>query len=238
LRGEGAVRQWGRGAVVLLAACVPTLPPLPIPVGLAESSIEAAASWSDSTRPVGYRDIRFRFQFRDENGSGGGRGRARLAAPDSIRFDLAGPLGAFRASAFVVGDSAIWTDSEDQIRKLVPSYPLFWAMLGIVLRPDPGSRVRGLADSQITAWQFSVDRDTVEYVREFGARPRLLAEVRQAGKVVGRVETKFGPDGPPISSRLTVPRPAARLDLTFSQNASAVPFAPETWHFPTPPGDR
>src|SRR3990170_8344948 len=113
----------------LAVACAPGLPPLPMPVGLAEGSAETAARWADSSRPADNRDLRFRFQFQDEDGAASGRGRARLGLPDSLRFDVAGPLGAGRASAFVVGDSAIWTEPEEEIRKLVPNYPLFWAML-------------------------------------------------------------------------------------------------------------
>lgn len=217
----------------LAVACAPGLPPLPMPVGLAEGSAETAARWADSSRPADNRDLRFRFQFQDEDGAASGRGRARLGLPDSLRFDVAGPLGAGRASAFVVGDSAIWTEPEEEIRKLVPNYPLFWAMLGIARAPEPGSQVRGLADEPVTAWQFVAGGDTVEYVREHGAKPRLIAEVRLDGRRVGRVETKFGPDGLPASSRLVVPRPAAKLNLTFYQNAKVSYFAPDTWLRPS-----
>ena len=211
--------------VPLLAACAPRLEPMPIPVGLAESSLEAANRWADSTRLNAPTDIRFRFRFDDA----GGRGRARFAPRDSIRFDVAGPLGMGRASAFIVGDSAIWTEPEEQIRKLVPNYPLFWAMLGIARRPEPGSTVRGFADQRITAWQFATGGDTVEYVLERGQETRLLAEVRQGGSRLGRVETRFGADGFPIASRLTVVKPRSRLDLTVQQHTKVTSFAPDIW---------
>jgi hypothetical protein len=76
----------------------------------------------------------------------------------------------------------------------------------------------------------------VEYVREAGAAGRLIAEVRQNGRRIGRVETKFGPDGFPASSRLVVTQRPAKLDLTFIQNQKAAAFAPETWTRPVPPG--
>ena len=160
----------------------------------------------------------------------------RLALPDSVRFDAVGALGVGRAAAFVVGDSALWAEPEKDVEKLVPSYPLFWAMLGVARPPAPGSNVRRFADGTLTAWQFSLGQDTVEYVRENGAVPRLLAEVRQAGKTLARVETKFGPDGLPTSSRLVVVRPPSRLDLTFYQNMKAAPFAPDIWTRPAPSG--
>ncbi|HEV8149327.1 MAG TPA: hypothetical protein VGP61_04000 [Gemmatimonadales bacterium] len=219
----------------LAGACGGGLAPLPIPTGLAPATLDVAARWADSTRPVEQRDIRFRWKFQDEHSSAGGRGRARLNPPDSLRFDVAGPLGSGHAAAFVAGDTALWAEPEEDVRKLVPNYPLFWAMLGIARSPVPGSVVRRFSDAAITAWQFAHGQDTVEYVRENGAAPRLLAEVRQGGKRLGRVETKLSPDGLAVSSRLTVVHPASRLDLTFYQNVKARPFAPDTWTRPAPP---
>ena len=209
----------------LLAACAPRLEPMPVPVGLAESSPDVAIRWADSTRLSTPTDIRFRFSSPD----GGGRGRARLAPADSIRFDVRGPLGIGRASAFIVGDTAVWTEPEEQIRKLVPNYPLFWAMLGVARRPQPGSTVRGFSDERVTAWQFANGADTVEYVLERGTPTRLLAEVRQSGNRLGRVETRFGPDGFPATSRLTVEKPRSRLDLTVQQHTKVASFAADTW---------
>jgi hypothetical protein len=203
--------------------------PLPIPAGLAPATREAANAWARTTLPAENREIRFRFKFQNEEGSAGGRGRARLALPDSVRFDVVGALGAGRAAAFVVGDTALWADPKEDVQKLVPNYPLFWAMLGVAREPGPGATVRKTADGTITAWQFVSGGDTLEYVRETGPGNRLIAEVRQGGNRLGRVETKFGPDGLPATSRLLVRRPVAKLDLTFYKNEKARPFAPDTW---------
>jgi hypothetical protein len=134
----------------------------------------------------------------------------------------------------VAGDTSIWAEPEEDVRKLVPNYPLFWAMLGIARAPEPGSTVRTLADGTVTAWQFVTGGDTLEYVRLEAPAGKLLAEVRQDGRRIGRVETSFGADGLPSTSRLIVPSGPARLDLTFSQNTKAGPFAPETWTRPAP----
>ncbi len=205
---------------------------MPVPTGMAPATVSAATVWAESTRPAEPRDIRFGFQFLDERGSAKGSGRARLAPPDSLRFDVRGPLGMGRAAAFVAGDTAIWAEPEDEVQKLVPNYPLFWAMLGIVRPPDSGSTVRTFADATVTAWQFISRGDTVEYVREDAPAGRLLAEARRDGRRIGRVETNFSPDGLPAKSRLIVPSTPARLDLTFSQNGKAGTFAPETWTRP------
>ncbi len=219
----------------LLWACTPRLPPMPIPVGLRDAPRDAAVRWADSTRLSEQLDIRFRFRSQNQDGSAGGRGRARFSPRDSIRFDVVGPLGMGRASVFVVGDSAVWTEPEEQIRKLVPNWPLFWAMLGVARRPEPDAGIRSFSDPMVTAWQFVSGSDTVEYVVEQGPEPRLLAEVRQGAVRVGRVETRFGPDGFPATSRLTVPRPAARLELTFQTPVKVDSFAPDTWSRPAPP---
>lgn len=236
-RYDAPMRAAARRLLLLVggaAGCTPGLAPLPVPTGLAPASVADATVWAESTRPQDSRDIRFGFQFRDERGSGGGSGRARLAIPDSIRFDVRGPLGSFRASAFVAGDTAIWAEPAEDVEKLVPHYPLFWAMLGIARPPEPGSAVRTFADSTVTAWQFVSGGDTVEYVRLDAPAGRLLAEARRDGRRIGRVETSFGPNGLPAKSRLIVPSGPARLDLTFSQNAKAGTFAPETWTRPAP----
>ena len=231
---QPALRLPGIAILVLAAACAGGgLVPLPMPLGLAPAELSAARRWADSTRPADNRDVRFRWKFQDQHGgSVGGRGRIRLALPDSVRLDAAGPLGMKHTAALVVGDTSLWADPEQDAQKLVPNYPLFWAMLGIARVPEAGSAARHFADGTFTAWQFSVGQDTLEYVRENGAVPRLIAEVRQGGQRLGRVETKFGPDGLPASSRLIVVHPASKLELTFYQNVKARPFAPDTWTRP------
>jgi hypothetical protein len=227
--------------VLLLALLVPgcgvRIDPMPIPVGLAPATREDASRWADSTRPADSRDLRFRWRFQDQHdAAGAGQGRIRLAPPDSVRLDARGSLGIGRAAGFVVGDTALWAEPEQNFQRLVPNYPLFWAMLGIARPPVQAAGVRRVADGTVTAWQFALGQDTVEYVRENGAVPRLIAEVRQGGERLGRVETKFGPDGLPASSRLIVAHPPSKLELTFYQNEKARTFAPDTWTRPAAPG--
>ena len=70
--------------------------------------------------------------------------------------------------------------------------------------------------------------DTVEYARTIGDTGRLIAEVRQAGKLIGRVETTLASDETPLKARLTVPSAPAQLDLTFLSTARDS-FAPDIW---------
>ena len=186
-----------------------------LPVGAQPVSEAEIAGWVTPTVPDHHQLYRFKWLLRDERGSAGGRGSIRIAPSDSLRFDVAGPFGSGVASAVVVRDQAIWTDPADAISRLVPNFPLMWAMLGIARMPPAAVELRGLAYGSTTAWQYAGSVDTVEYVRTIGDPDRFLAEVRQAGKLIGRVETTLASNGTPLKARLTVPSAPAQLDLTF-----------------------
>ncbi len=185
--------------------------------------------WVEGTIPRDYTLYRFKWLFRDERASAGGRGSARVAAPDSMRFDVTGPFGSRTGSAVVVGDSAVWADPSNAIEELVPNYPLLWALFGVARLPGEGAVLRGHGDAKFTAWQYAEASDTVDYVHTVGSPAKLVAEVRQGGKVVGRAETTLTPDGKPVASRLMMPSVPARLDVTFTSSAQTSAFAPEIW---------
>jgi hypothetical protein len=209
------------------AACSPPAAPL-LPAPATPVSRVQVLAWVDSTRTPGQRLYRFKWLFRDERGSAGGKGSARIAPPDSLRFDVAGPFGSGAASAVVIGDRAVWMDPPDAVAKLVPNYPLMWAMFGVAREPPEGVELTGVADGNVLAWQYAGAADTVVYAHTTGTSERLVAEVRQAGTLIGRAETTFGSDGTPVKARLTVPSPRAQLDLTFLSTERSS-FAPEIW---------
>jgi hypothetical protein len=186
------------------------------------------AEWVASTVPSDHRLHRFKWLFKDERASAGGRGSARVAPPDSLRFDVAGPFGSGAASAVVVGDRALWTEPPDAIAKMVPNYPLMWAMFGVARMPPEAAKLRGLTRGPTTVWQYAGSSDTIEYARTVGNPVRFVAVVRQNGKLVGRAETQLDPDGTPLKARLTVPSAPAQLDLTFLSTKQAS-FAPDLW---------
>ncbi|HUL68816.1 MAG TPA: hypothetical protein VLT17_01090 [Gemmatimonadales bacterium] len=142
---------------------------------------------------------------------------------------MAGPLGAGKTSAVVIGDSARWVDPEKSLHDLVPNYPLLWAMFGVAREPEPDAQLRGFEDGSRRAWEGSASGDTVTYVRIFGKDPKFQAEVREGGKVLGRVETTFSEDGTLVKSRLTVPSRGARLDVSFYSSTAADSFPPGIW---------
>lgn len=218
-----------RAAYFLLAVLGCRAGPGPlVPVAAKPVGTEQVAAWVAATVPDEHRLHRFKWLFRDERSSAGGRGSARVAPPDSLRFDVAGPFGSGASSAAVVGDQPLWAEPPNAIEKLVPNYPLLWAMLGIARMPEPGAALRGLSEGPVVAWQYAGPTDTVAYVRTGGSPGRLVAEVRHAGDVVGRVETTLDSAGLPLEARLTVPSVPARLDLTFLSTSRA-DFAPDIW---------
>jgi hypothetical protein len=205
-----------------------------VPLGAVPGPLAEASAWTLEGRldpPVLHR---FRWLYRDRSQSLGGRGSARIAAGDSLRFDISGPLGSGRGAAFVVGDSALWAEPEEDVRKLVPNYPLLWAMLGVTRMPDGVTEAFRFTDAKVTAWRLVSGTDTVEFARIAGPPLKLVAEVRQGGERIGRVETVFGENGALKSARLDIPRAPARLDLTYASSSRTQPFAPDTWLRPEP----
>ena len=199
-----------------------------VPVSAQPVTPGQVSEWVRSTQPPSHRLHRFKWLFRDDKSSAGGRGSARVAPPDSMRFDVAGPFGSGAASAVVVGDQPVWAEPPDAVSKLVPNYPLMWGMFGVARPPSPGSELRGLADGETLAWQYVEGADTVEYARTSDSNTRMVTLVRRAGEIVGRAETTLDSTGAPLTARLTVPSVPARLDLTFLSTSQA-DFAPEIW---------
>jgi hypothetical protein len=123
---------------------------------------------------------------------------------------------------------------EEDLKKLVPNYPLLWAILGMPRLPASFDEVTRFQDTTIVAWRFVSGSDTTEYARIAGPQPKLVADVRRADGRLGRVETLFGPDGMPKSSRLTVAHVPARLDITYVSSSRPNGYPPETWAHPKP----
>ncbi|MDX2193662.1 MAG: hypothetical protein NW201_09940 [Gemmatimonadales bacterium] len=215
--GAVALLLTGCGAAIAGPLVSPLAGPLP--------PEQLAAALRQGT-PDGNRLFRFRWLFRDETSSAGGRGSVRVAAPDSLRFDVVGPLGSGASAAVVVADAPVWVEPKDAIEKIVPSYPLMWAMIGVARPPAAGADVRGSSGESGTAWRVVADGDTTEYLRE---PTRLVVEVRRAGKVIGRATTTLGPEGQPVRARLVVPSRPAQLDVTFTALSSPASFEAGIW---------
>jgi hypothetical protein len=199
------------GYLVLVLAGCHSAPGAVVPADAQPLSSAEVAQWVAATVPKDHRIHKFKWLFRDEKSSAGGRGSARIAPPDSMRFDVAGPFGSGASSAAVVGET-----------------PLMWGLFGVARMPAAGAEVRGLHDERMTAWEYAEGTDTIAYVRTPGRPERMVTTVRRAGELLGRAETTLDSLGAPLTARLTVPSVPARLDLTFLSNTRA-DFAPDIW---------
>ena len=216
-------------ALVFLGACQPTLAPV-IPKEVEPVAADSVAIWARATVPDGRVLHRFKWLYHDERSSVGGRGSVRIAAPDSLRFDVAGPLGANPAAAMVVGDSAIWIDAPESIRNIVPSYPLLWAGFGVVHPPAGATVVWAGRAGAAVVWRMAVGLDTVDFALTRTPPRRLLAELRHGDKMVARMDAVATADGRPASARLLVPARPSRLDLTFTLSDPSARFPVDVWH--------
>jgi hypothetical protein len=220
-----------RALLAYVALAVSGCHPAPgalVPEGVTPVNREQVSRWVSSTIPPDHRLHRFKWLFQDERSSAGGRGSARIAPPDTLRFDVAGPFGTGAASAVVIGDQPLWTEPPDAIKKLVPNYPLMWAMFGVARMPEDGAMLRGLNHDGVTVWQYAGPADTIAYLRSTGPSGRFVVEVHHAGELVGRAETTLDSAGRPVKARLMVPSVPAKLDLTFLSTAQAT-FASDIW---------
>jgi hypothetical protein len=214
----------------LVVSC--TGAPAPIaPVGMVPLAREQVLGWVTATLPRTPMAIEYGAVLIDQHSATSkGRGTISILPTDSLRFDFTGPLGMGRSAAAVVGDSALWAEPQEDVEKLVPSYPLLWAMVGVARPPGPGDEVRGLQAGTVTAWQYrGSGDDTVTYVR---TSREFRAEVWREGKIFGQVITTYGDDGVITKSRLLVVSPQARLDITFRKVLSVKDFPKEIWDEP------
>lgn len=218
---------------LVVAGCTPK-PAALLPSGLATVPADQVQRWVASTAPKVGAIHRFTWQYVDEQAAKGGRGSARIARPDTLRFDIAGSLGIGKGSALVVGNSKRWVVPEKSVEELVPSFPLLWALLGVALAPEPAAKLAGLQEDGRAAWRYAEGPDTVEYLRIDGNPSSLSAEVRRAGKVVGRTRVTVRPDGSPVKAQLLVPSVPAKLEITFYATVPTPAFPPTTWVPPEP----
>ena len=160
-----------------------------------------------------------------------GRGSARMAPPDSLRFDYAGPFGLGSGAAVVIGDTVAWADPAANFRSLVPAIPMLWASLGMVQPPAADAQVFGLTEPQRAIWRFATSRDTLDFVAtlEGVAERRLEAEWRRDGKVVARSRTRLDSLARPVGARIDFPEAKARFELTVVAVDTAAVIPPALW---------
>lgn len=211
----GAMRSPIPALSLLLAACGGRAFGPPMPTTMAPAEAGTVAAWVGETEARQPVMMRFRWTFIDEKGTAKGRGSAIIVPPDSLRFDFRGPLGSGAGAAAVVGNTALWAEPEEEVNKLVPNYPILWAMLGRARHPDADVAIRAFSDDRVTAWRYVSGADTVDYQVVRHLSRQMFVDVRQAGERIGRVATTYDAAGFPAKARLEVPSRPARLELAF-----------------------
>ncbi len=200
-----------------------------MPAALAPANRDSALAWTRATLPAGRTSIRFRWRYEDGRVRYAGRGSARIAPPDSLRFDYAGPFGLGSGAAVVIGDTVAWADPAANFRSLVPAIPMLWASLGIVQPPGAAAAVYGLADPPRAIWRFVAEGDTLDYVVTLGPERILEAEWRREGAVVARSRTRLDPQARPVGARIDFPEASARFELTVVAMDTAAVIPPALW---------
>lgn len=203
------------------------------PENLAPIPRDTAAVWAAEFHPGVPLEFDLRWRFENPEGTAAGRAVGRYAPPDTLRFDYRGPFGRSGA-ALVVGDEAVWSEPEGDVDNLVPVAPILWAALGIVPRPDEASIVLGHATPERRAWRYTTADRAVDYIRVMGARPRLLAELREADAILGVVEVRLDTTAAarPLSAEMRFPPQRSKFSLTVRQVDSVAAHPPDTWKRP------
>ena len=113
-------------------------------------------------------------------------------------------------------------------KKLVPNYPLMWALLGVARLPEPRRLAAGADRGRDHCLAVRQRHDTVDYVRTTGKRASWSTEVRHAGKVVGRAETALDSAGcrSPPAWWCRARRPSSTSPSFPTARAA---FAPDIW---------
>jgi len=189
-------------------------------MALAPASRDSAAQWAHTTLPRAPALIRFRWHYQDERVKYAGRGTVRIAPPDTLRFDYAGPLGLGSGAAVVIGDSVLWADPEKNFRSLVPAIPMLWAAFAMARPPA--------ADANVLGTQL------VDSVRHTGGGGAMLeAEWRRSGKMVARSRSTLDTLARAANARIEFPQApgggGARFELTVVAVDTAPVFAPALW---------
>lgn len=152
---------------------------------------------------------------------------------DSLRADFRLPLGAGSGAMALVGAGGLWAEPEEEVRRLIPNFPLLWALIGQARPPAAGDSVVAFTSDRLVAWRYISGADTTDYLLARSPRRELVVDVRVAGQRLGRVYTIFGDNGVMARSRLDIPSPSGRLELTFRSLSVPDSLPADFWSRPS-----
>jgi hypothetical protein len=217
------------GTGVLLAACGGFTSIAP--EHLSPLTADTAAAWAAPFQPRTGLQFDIRWRFENSDGKAAGRAVARFAPPDTLRFDYRGPFGR-AGGALVVGSEAVWAEPAEDVRSLVPVAPVLWAALGIVGRPREGDSLLGDATAERRAWRYAGGDEAIDFIHVTGPRPRLLAEVRRADRILGVADAELGLQNRPVAAEMRFPRPRSTFAFTVRRVDTVDAFPADTWRRP------
>ena len=219
-------------AGITVAACRPRVEPV-VPVPLEPVPLDSAVAWARLSVPTAHTTLRLRWRYEDEQARWAGRATARIAPPDSLRLDFAGPLGIGAGAGVVVGETVVWTQPPGSLERLVPAIPMLWAALGMVRPPAAGAtastRARGAGEAAVRYWRFVHGGDTLDYAQRSGSARELEAEWRRSGAVVARSLVRYDEHYRPADSRIDFPAAPVRIEFTVTGVDTSTAFPPPLW---------
>jgi hypothetical protein len=201
-------------SALVVCGCAPALKVPPMPIAMKPTPVADVALWAAASMPAEWKIITFKFRQTNlvDADSHGGSGWVFLSRPDSLHLDFHTALGLISGAASVLGDSALWAEPKEQVQKLVPSYHLLWAMVGVYRPPAAGWAVQSHMDGKVATVLYTHGSDTVLYSSE---RSKLVTYVVEGGRPIGRVWTTFDPLRQLVSSTLLVLTAPFKVDVTF-----------------------
>jgi hypothetical protein len=221
----------GLSLVILAAAgCTRSLGPI-APVTLPAISAVVVQRWIEEVAPR--RGVRYdlRWELANKQGHTAGRAVARIATPDSLRFDYRAPFGRSGA-AVVIGDSAVWVRPQADKNTMVPAAPLFWLALGAPQVPPADAELFGREDANKRVWRVVRGRESMDVVLDRGPAPRLRAQWRRDGTLIGMCELSLTDRGLPASAVLTFPETSSRFAFSVESADTLAVHDPTIWSPP------
>jgi hypothetical protein len=126
----------------------------------------------------------------------------------------------------------LWAEPEAEVRELIPIAPLFWASLGLPLKPPAGARVFGREGPSGRAWRYVVEGDTVDFVEVGRAPERLLSQLRR-GRILASAMVRFRPGSRlPLEGEMNFPPQGALFRFTVEEIQSVGSFDSTIWRRP------
>ena len=203
-----------------------------VPGALPSLDDATVARWIERQLPEKALRYDLRWVYATQQGHTRGRAAIRFVPPDSIRFDYRAPFGRSGA-AVIIGDEVIWSEPEAEVGMLVQTAPLFWALIGIPRSAPDGFEVAGVERGVEHVWRYSGLVDTLTYVF-LEAQPTVLRlEMRQAGDVIGTVETEMNDmTGYARQGTIRFPQAAAIFRVTVREVVTMTEIDDGIWKRP------